>query len=58
MGVGVSGKDSMMSAGVGTVVVMVGVMQARSWSDVQVSTDLACSTNEGLETQCESKGAS
>ena len=56
MGVGVSGKDSMMSAGVGTVVVM--VIQARSWSDVQVSKDLACSTNEGFETQCESKGAS
>ena len=55
---GVSGKDSMMSAGVGTVVVIVEVIQARSWSDVQVSTDLACSTNEGFETQCESKGAS
>ena len=58
MGVGVSGNDSMMSAGVGTVVVMMMVMQARSLSDVQVSTDLACSTNEGFETQCESKGAS
>ena len=58
MGVGVSGKDSMMSTGVGTVVVIVKTIQARSWSDVQVSKDLACSTNEGLETQWESKGAS